>query len=56
LGFWERQLIADGRAALDFLADRGVGPARTVLLGESLGSAVAVSLASERDVAAALSH
>ncbi len=48
----EQGLIADGRAALDFLADRGVGPARTVLLGESLGSAVAVSLASERDVAA----
>ncbi len=48
----EQGLIADGRAALDFLADRGVGPAHTVLLGESLGSAVAVSLASERDVAA----
>ena len=43
----ERGLLADGRAALAFLADRGVGPERIVLYGESLGSGVAVALAAE---------
>ena len=50
----EQGLIADGRAALDFLAARGVRPERTVLLGESLGSGVAVRLASERAVGAVI--
>lgn len=44
----EEGLYADGRAALAFLADAGVAPERTVLYGESLGSGVAVQLASER--------
>ena len=44
----EDGLYADGRAALDFLAERGVGPAGVVLYGESLGSGVAVELAHRR--------
>ncbi len=50
----EQGLMADGGAALDFLAARGVGAAHTVLLGESLGSAVAVALASARAVGAVI--
>ena len=50
----EDGLYADGRAALDFLAGAGVLPDRVVLLGESLGSAIAVRLASERRVAAVI--
>jgi hypothetical protein len=41
-------LYADGRAALDFLAQRGAVPERLVFYGESLGSAVAVQMAAER--------
>ncbi len=41
----EQGLYRDGRAALDFLAGENVPPERTVLYGESLGSAVAVELA-----------
>ena len=44
----EAGLYADGRAALDFLAGRGVAADRIVLYGESLGSGVAVQMASER--------
>ncbi len=43
----EEGLYADGRAALDFLKARGVAPERTVLYGESLGTGIAVQLASE---------
>lgn len=43
----EDGLFADGRAALAFLAEQGVGFERVVLHGESLGSGVAVKLASE---------
>ena len=43
----EEGLYADGRAALDFLKAQGVAPGRTVLYGESLGTGVAVQLASE---------
>jgi uncharacterized protein len=43
----EAGLLADGRAAMAFLADQGVAPADTVLFGESLGSGVAVRLAAE---------
>ncbi len=50
----EQGLIADGRAALDFLAARGVAPERTVIYGESLGSGVAVAVAAERRVAAVI--
>jgi uncharacterized protein len=46
----ERGLFTDGEAALDFLADCGVGPARIVLWGESLGSGVAVYLAANRKI------
>ena len=38
----------DARAALDFLAQQGVTPARIVLYGESLGTGVAVQMAVER--------
>lgn len=41
----EQGLYRDGRAALDFLVSENVQPERTVLYGESLGSAVAVELA-----------
>lgn len=41
----EQGLYADGRAALGFLAAKGISPAHTVLYGESLGGGVAVELA-----------
>lgn len=43
----EEGLYADGRAALAYLAEQGIGPERIVLFGESLGSGVAVRMASE---------
>ncbi len=43
----EDGLYHDGRAALSFLAQAGVPPSRVVLYGESLGSAIAVQLATE---------
>lgn len=48
----EEGLLIDGRAALDFVAARGIDRNRIVLYGESLGTGVAVAMASERDVAA----
>jgi fermentation-respiration switch protein FrsA (DUF1100 family) len=48
----EAGLYADGRAALDFAAAQGVVPDRMVLLGESLGTGVAVQMAMEQHVAA----
>lgn len=48
----EAGLYADGRAALAFLRRRGVAAERMVLYGESLGSGVAVQLATETRVAA----
>jgi fermentation-respiration switch protein FrsA (DUF1100 family) len=50
----ERGLVADGHAALGFLAGRGVPSEQMVLLGESLGSAVAVRLAGESTVGAVI--
>lgn len=50
----EAGLFADARAAYDALRAEGVAPARIVLIGESLGSGVAVYLASEREVGAVL--
>jgi fermentation-respiration switch protein FrsA (DUF1100 family) len=47
----ERGLFADGEAALDFLAGEGFRSKDIVLWGESLGSGVAVNLASRREVA-----
>jgi fermentation-respiration switch protein FrsA (DUF1100 family) len=41
----EEGLYADGRAAMAFVAARGVPPARTVIYGESLGTGVAVHIA-----------
>ncbi|HEB79233.1 MAG TPA: alpha/beta hydrolase [Rhodospirillales bacterium] len=43
----EEGFFADGRAARDFLASQGVSPRLTVLYGESLGTGVAVKMASE---------
>lgn len=50
----EAGLIADGHGALDFLEAEGVPADRIVVLGESLGSGVAVRVAAEREVAAVL--
>ncbi|MGH6933121.1 MAG: alpha/beta hydrolase, partial [Dongiaceae bacterium] len=44
----EQGFDADGRAALDYLADQGIAVGRLVLYGESLGSGVAARMASER--------
>ncbi|MSP87195.1 MAG: alpha/beta hydrolase [Alphaproteobacteria bacterium] len=48
----EAGLYDDGRAAFDALARRGVAANRLVLYGESLGSGIAVQLATERKIAA----
>ena len=48
----EQGLYADGRAALAFVQSAGLSLDRVVLLGESLGSGVAVQLATEFDVGA----
>jgi len=48
----EDGLYADAAAALDFLEHQGVAPNRLVLYGESLGSGVAVYLASQREIGA----
>jgi fermentation-respiration switch protein FrsA (DUF1100 family) len=50
----EDGLYADGRAALDFLARQGIADGRIVLFGESLGSGVAVELATEHKVGAVI--
>lgn len=44
----EAGMFIDARAALDFLAAQGIAPSRIVLYGESLGTGVAVQIASER--------
>lgn len=44
----EEGLTADARSALDWAAGEGYGPERLVYFGESLGTAVAVKMASER--------
>jgi fermentation-respiration switch protein FrsA (DUF1100 family) len=48
----EAGLLADASAAYDWLIAKGVGPGRIALLGESLGSGVAVQLAAKREVGA----
>jgi fermentation-respiration switch protein FrsA (DUF1100 family) len=48
----EAGLYADAAAALDFLLSKKIAPCRLVLWGESLGSGVAVHLASHQDVGA----
>ncbi len=47
----EEGLYRDGRAALDWLAGRDVPAARVVVYGESLGTGVAVQMATEYPVA-----
>lgn len=47
----ETGLLADGKAALDFLVAEGITPRRLVIYGESLGSGVAVPLAAQREAA-----
>jgi fermentation-respiration switch protein FrsA (DUF1100 family) len=48
----EDGLSADARSVLDWLSGSGLTPGRLVLYGESLGTAVAVKMASEREAAA----
>jgi uncharacterized protein len=48
----ETGLCADGEAAMAFLEQQGIAAERVILWGESLGSAVAVHLAGQRQVAA----
>ena len=48
----ESGFYTDGRAAFAFLDHEGVAPNRLVLYGESLGSGVAVALATEHEIAA----
>jgi uncharacterized protein len=48
----ERGLYQDAEAAYEYLIGQGYQPGQIVLLGESLGSAVAVDLASRRECAA----
>jgi fermentation-respiration switch protein FrsA (DUF1100 family) len=50
----EDGIFADARGALDWLAARGVAGRNVILYGESLGSGVAVRMASERQVAAVI--
>ncbi len=48
----EAALSADAHLLLDWLAGQGVPPERTVLYGESLGTGIAVKMATERAAAA----
>jgi len=48
----EAGLYADGRAALAFAAAQGIAPGHIVLYAESLGTGVAVQMATEQRVAA----
>lgn len=48
----EEGLYRDGRAALAWLAERGVEPADTVIIGNSIGSGVAAKMAAESAPAA----
>jgi uncharacterized protein len=45
----EQGLLADGRAAMEFLRRQGIPPGRIVIYGESLGTGVAVRMAVEAD-------
>jgi uncharacterized protein len=50
----EEAFSADARGLLDWLAGEGVSPERTVLYGESLGTGIAVKMATERPSAAVI--
>lgn len=52
----EAGLLADGEAAMSFLAARGVPLDRTALYGESLGSGIAVQIAARHKVGALILH
>lgn len=43
----EQGLYQDGRAAMAFLASRGIPPARTIIVGHSLGTGTATEMARE---------
>jgi uncharacterized protein len=45
-------MIIDGLAGYDWLVENGATPQRIVVLGESLGTGIAVAVAAKRDVAA----
>ena len=47
----ERALLADARRAIEFVKKHSIAEQRIVLYGESLGSGVAVAMATEHDVA-----
>jgi fermentation-respiration switch protein FrsA (DUF1100 family) len=47
----EAGLYLDSRAAYDYLMSRGATPENTVILGRSIGGAVAIELAGEREAA-----
>ena len=48
----EQGFITDALTAYDFLLQRGVAPEEIAVVGESLGTGVAVQLAAQRPVAA----
>ena len=50
----EDDLTADARVLLDWLVGQGVTAAQTVLYGESLGTGIAVKMASERSAGAVI--
>lgn len=45
----EREVVLDGLAAFDHLVAEGIPPGRIVLYGESIGGAVAMAVAAERE-------
>lgn len=48
----EEGFYRDGRAAMSWLAERGIGPDQTIIIGNSIGSGTAVQMASEYSPAA----
>ena len=50
----EQGLYQDGQAALAFLASRGISYQKIVLIGESLGTGVAVDLAARNEIGAVI--
>ncbi len=46
----ETGLVTDAHAAYEWLLSQGVSPAKVMVIGESLGTGVAVQLAAQRDV------
>lgn len=50
----EEGLYADGRSVIDFVRGKGISPESIAVYGESLGTAVAVTMASEHNVGAVI--